>query len=48
MPFLSDWRGANLGLVSAGVVITLLPVYAVYVVLHRRMQEALVAGAVKG
>jgi multiple sugar transport system permease protein len=48
LPFLSDFRGTNLGLVAAGIVITLLPVYAVYAVLHRRMQEALVAGAIKG
>ena len=36
------------GVLAAGTVLTLLPVYLVYVVLSRRMQEALVAGAVKG
>lgn len=48
LPFLKDPRGANFALLSAGVVITLLPVYVAYVILQRRMQQALVAGSVKG
>jgi len=48
LPFLKDPRGANFALLSAGVVITLLPVYVAYVILQRRMQDALVAGSVKG
>ena len=36
------------GLLSAGILISVLPVYLVYVVLQRQMQEALTAGAVKG
>lgn len=48
LPFLKDPRGVNFALLAAGVVITLLPVYIVYALLQRRMQEALVAGSVKG
>lgn len=36
------------GVLAAGTLISLLPVYIVYIVLQRRMQEALTAGAVKG
>lgn len=36
------------GLLSAGILISVLPVYLVYVFLQRQMQEALTAGAVKG
>lgn len=38
----------NYGVLAAGTVLTLLPVYIVYSVMSRRMQEALTAGAVKG
>ncbi|WP_448058491.1 carbohydrate ABC transporter permease [Cellulomonas hominis] len=38
----------NFGVLAAGTVITLLPVYIAYSLMHRRMQEALTAGAVKG
>jgi multiple sugar transport system permease protein len=38
----------NYGVLAAGTVLTLLPVYIVYSVMSKRMQEALVAGAVKG
>jgi multiple sugar transport system permease protein len=36
------------GLLSAGILISVLPVYVAYVFLQRRMQDALTAGAVKG
>jgi multiple sugar transport system permease protein len=48
VPLLRDPRIADYALLSAGVVITLAPVYLVYVLAQRRMQEALLAGAVKG
>ncbi len=35
-------------LLAAGTLISLVPVYLVYIVLQRRMQDALTAGAVKG
>jgi multiple sugar transport system permease protein len=38
----------NLGVLTAGTVLTLLPVYLAYSLSSRRMQEALTAGAVKG
>ncbi|AWS40334.1 carbohydrate ABC transporter permease [Streptosporangium sp. 'caverna'] len=38
----------NLGVLAAGTVLTVLPVYVVYSLMNRRMQEALTAGAVKG
>ncbi len=38
----------NFGVLAAGTVLTLLPVYVAYSLVSRRMQEALVAGAVKG
>jgi ABC-type glycerol-3-phosphate transport system permease component len=38
----------NYGVLAAGTVLTLLPVYIVYSLMSKRMQEALVAGAVKG
>lgn len=48
LPFLKDPHGVNFALLSAGVVMTLLPVYFAYAILQRRMQDALVAGSVKG
>ncbi|WP_238018814.1 carbohydrate ABC transporter permease [Dactylosporangium sp. AC04546] len=38
----------NFGVLTAGTVLTLLPVYVAYAIASRRMQEALTAGAVKG
>jgi multiple sugar transport system permease protein len=38
----------NFGVLTAGTVLTLLPVYFAYSLSSRRMQEALTAGAVKG
>ncbi|GIH22292.1 transporter [Acrocarpospora phusangensis] len=37
----------NLGVLAAGTVLTVLPVYVAYSLMNRRMQEALTAGAVK-
>ncbi|MFC4591221.1 carbohydrate ABC transporter permease [Sphaerisporangium corydalis] len=37
----------NLGVLAAGTVLTVLPVYIAYSLMNRRMQEALTAGAVK-
>jgi multiple sugar transport system permease protein len=48
VPFLKDPRVIDFALLSAGIVITLVPVYVVYSILQRRMQEALLAGALKG
>lgn len=48
LPFLKDPHGVNFALLSAGVVMTLVPVYLAYAILQRRMQEALVGGSVKG
>lgn len=38
----------NFGVLAAGTVITLLPVYLAYSLMQKRMQEALTAGAIKG
>ncbi|GAA0964738.1 carbohydrate ABC transporter permease [Acrocarpospora macrocephala] len=38
----------NLGVLAAGTVLAVLPVYVAYSIMNRRMQEALTAGAVKG
>ena len=38
----------NFGVLAAGTVITLLPVYIAYSLMQKRMQEALTAGAIKG
>jgi multiple sugar transport system permease protein len=38
----------NYGILAAGTVISLLPVYLAYTLLQKRMQEALTAGALKG
>ncbi|GAA0428166.1 transporter [Acrocarpospora corrugata] len=38
----------NLGVLAAGTVLAVLPVYVAYSLMNRRMQEALTAGAVKG
>jgi len=41
-------ENTDYGVLAAGTLISLVPVYLVYVMLQRRMQEALTAGAVKG
>lgn len=38
----------DFGVLAAGTLISLVPVYLVYILLQRRMQDALTAGAVKG
>jgi multiple sugar transport system permease protein len=48
LAFLRGPRVLDYALLAAGTVITLIPVYLVYGILQRRMQEALVAGSVKG
>lgn len=48
LSFLRGPQVLDYALLAAGTVITLIPVYIVYGVLQRRMQEALVAGSVKG
>lgn len=48
LPTLVTNVSAEYGLLTAGTVITLLPIYAVYLLLRRRMENALVAGAMKG
>lgn len=44
----STGQVVDYGLLAAGIVMTLLPVYLVYAFMQRRMREALVTGAVKG
>ncbi len=48
VPTLRQGLVVEYGLVSAGILISVVPVYLVYVLLQRRMQEAMTAGAVKG
>ncbi|MFG3260043.1 carbohydrate ABC transporter permease [Streptomyces sp. NPDC048172] len=47
LPTLVSTSGTDYGVLTAATVITLLPVYAVYTVLQKRMQSALISGAVK-
>ncbi|WP_019547723.1 carbohydrate ABC transporter permease [Streptomyces sulphureus] len=47
LPTLVSTSGTDYGVLTAATVLTLLPVYVVYTVLQRRMQAALVSGAVK-
>lgn len=48
LPTLQNAQVIDYGLMAAGTVIALIPVYLVYLLTQRRMYEALVAGAVKG
>jgi multiple sugar transport system permease protein len=48
LSFLRGPQVLDYALLAAGTVITLIPVYFVYGILQRRMQEAFVAGSVKG
>lgn len=41
-------QSTNYGVLAAGTVLSLLPVYLAYAMLQKRMQEALTAGALKG
>ncbi|WP_051871364.1 carbohydrate ABC transporter permease [Streptomyces sclerotialus] len=47
VPTLRSSLSTDFGVLSAGTVVTLIPVYAVYAVLQRRMEGALMGGAVK-
>ncbi|WP_320775641.1 carbohydrate ABC transporter permease [Streptomyces sp. CRN 30] len=47
LPTLKSITGTDYGVLTAGTVLTLVPVWVVYTVLQRRMQQALVSGAVK-
>jgi multiple sugar transport system permease protein len=48
LPTLKVDAGTDYGVLMAGTLLTLLPVYLVYTVLQRQMQRALVSGAIKG
>ena len=48
LPTLKVDAGTDYGVLMAGTLLTLLPVYLVYTVLQKQMQKALVSGAVKG
>ncbi|AEN13272.1 MULTISPECIES: carbohydrate ABC transporter permease [unclassified Streptomyces] len=47
LPTLKALTGTDYGILTAGTVLTLIPVWVVYTVLQKRMQQALVNGAVK-
>lgn len=47
LPTLKSFHVTDYGLVTAGTLLALIPVYIVYAVLQRRMQEALVSGYAK-
>lgn len=47
LPTLVSQTNTEYGILAAGTLITLIPVYIVYLVLQRRMEEALLSGAVK-
>ncbi|MGX1674668.1 carbohydrate ABC transporter permease [Streptomyces sp. NPDC055400] len=47
LPTLKSITGTDYGVLTAGTVLTLVPVWIVYTVLQKRMQQALVSGAVK-
>ena len=48
LPTLIDQTKTEFGPLLAGTVITLVPVYLLYIVLNRRLEGALTAGAIKG
>jgi multiple sugar transport system permease protein len=47
LPTLVSPYGTDFGMLAAGAIITMIPVYAVYIVLQRKMTHALIDGAVK-
>lgn len=47
LPNLISQSSTQYGVLLAGAVITMIPVYVVYIILNRRLEEALVQGAVK-
>ena len=48
LPTLIDQTKTEFGPLLAGTVITLIPVYILYIILNRRLEGALTAGAIKG
>ncbi|GCE16455.1 transporter [Dictyobacter kobayashii] len=48
LPLLKTLNIVDYGLLTAGTLLTVIPVYLVYIVIQRKMQEALVAGYAKG
>ena len=48
LPILVSQTETEFGVLLAGAVITMIPVYVVYIILNRRLEDVLVAGAVKG
>jgi len=48
LPTLTSQTNAQFGILAAGIVISLIPVYIIYAFTAKRMEQALVAGAVKG
>ncbi|WP_030902757.1 carbohydrate ABC transporter permease [Streptomyces sp. NRRL F-5126] len=47
LPTLRALTGTDYGVLTAGTILTLVPVWVVYTLLQKRMQQALVSGAVK-
>ncbi|MEU0840282.1 carbohydrate ABC transporter permease [Streptomyces sp. NPDC005962] len=47
LPTLKAITGTDYGVLTAGTILTLVPVWVVYTVLQKRMQRALISGAVK-
>lgn len=47
LPTLISQNNTEYGVLAAGTLLTLIPVFVVYIVLQRRMEEALLSGAVK-
>ncbi|MGW4080023.1 carbohydrate ABC transporter permease, partial [Streptomyces asiaticus] len=47
LPTLKAITGTDYGVLTAGTVLTLIPVWVVYTVLQKRMQQALINGAAK-
>jgi multiple sugar transport system permease protein len=48
VPALSSQNASHFGILAAGVIITLIPVYLVYTVFADKMEGAMLAGALKG
>lgn len=48
LPNLVSQTNTQYGVLLAGGLITMIPVYAVYIILNRRLEDALLQGAVKG
>ncbi|MFE4533729.1 carbohydrate ABC transporter permease [Streptomyces scopuliridis] len=47
LPTLKSQIGTDYGVLTAGTILTLVPVWIVYTILQKRMQQALISGAVK-